>query len=234
MPSAWLTSGCSDQAFRILDNGAVEIDGQGIPTKPLPPAVLGWKDLVGRVAAKEGFPAHWIAGVMALESGGNPNAGSPAGAQGLLQLMPATARALAGRTLGPGEILDPELNVTLGARLLAKLSKRYNGNLVQVFFAYNAGSALCGAGVSHGYGNPADKGNPCSPNVWNVVADCYSSSQATVDYASIVIGYGNEALSQGFVAGGGASGGPGLGPLVLQSTIAFLGALLVAREVMRR
>jgi soluble lytic murein transglycosylase len=84
-----------------------------------------------------------LRGLVAAESGGDPDAVSRAGARGLLQLMPATAREQAGR-LGLGEISDerllaPAVNLRLGAAYLAWLLARYDGSDVLALAAYNAG-----------------------------------------------------------------------------------------------
>jgi soluble lytic murein transglycosylase-like protein len=68
-----------------------------------------------------------------------PEAISPAGARGLMQLMPSAASQFG----GPGAmsmINDPSYNMALGQRYVAMLLDTYNGNLVQVPAAYNAGS----------------------------------------------------------------------------------------------
>ncbi|MDE1985366.1 MAG: lytic transglycosylase domain-containing protein [Alphaproteobacteria bacterium] len=63
---------------------------------------------------------------------------SPAGAKGLMQLMPATAAHIGGR--GAYErLFDPGYNMSLGQRFIAQLLDRYNGNLVELCAAYNAG-----------------------------------------------------------------------------------------------
>jgi soluble lytic murein transglycosylase-like protein len=68
-----------------------------------------------------------------VESRGRPNATSPKGAKGLLQLMPATARYYG---VDPG---NPRENLEGGARHLAALLKRYDGNLNLTLAAWNAG-----------------------------------------------------------------------------------------------
>ena len=59
---------------------------------------------------------------------------SPAGARGLMQLMPATARHLGG-----GDLDDPSTNLALGQRYIAQLLSQLNGNLLELAAAYNAG-----------------------------------------------------------------------------------------------
>jgi soluble lytic murein transglycosylase len=80
---------------------------------------------------------------MRVESAFNPAAISPAGARGLMQLMPATAAAMDGRTFrGRLELLlEPELNVTLGQRYVRHLLDEplVSGELVRLAAAYNGG-----------------------------------------------------------------------------------------------
>ena len=71
------------------------------------------------------------------ESGGNPNAVSPKGARGLMQVMPATAR-------DPGFGIRPsngsqQDDVRVGREYLAKMQQRYGGDMAKVWAAYNAG-----------------------------------------------------------------------------------------------
>lgn len=71
--------------------------------------------------------------VIEAESGGNPRAVSPKGAIGLMQLMPATARAL-----GVSDPFDPVQNIEGGVRYLRHLIDRF-GDLRLALAAYNAG-----------------------------------------------------------------------------------------------
>jgi len=78
-----------------------------------------------------------LATLIKIESGFNPAAISHAGAQGLTQLMPATAAQL-----GIRDVWNPESNVTGGARWLAMLLREHGGNLLKAIAAYNAGSGV--------------------------------------------------------------------------------------------
>jgi soluble lytic murein transglycosylase-like protein len=84
-------------------------------------------------ANSAGISAALLKAVVLVESGFNPNAVSPAGAQGLCQLMPATARAL-----GVSDSFDVEQNLDGGARLLRELLDRFD-NTRHALAAYNAG-----------------------------------------------------------------------------------------------
>jgi hypothetical protein len=76
--------------------------------------------------------------VMQQESGGNPNAVSSAGAQGLMQLMPDTARA-PGFGIQPVQDGSPQENVRVGRDYLQAMLRRYNGDQQLALAAYNAG-----------------------------------------------------------------------------------------------
>lgn len=87
----------------------------------------------------------------------NPRAVSPAGARGLMQLMPGTAQKMAG-SLGLEYSLsrltaDPAYNARLGSQYLADMLKRYNGSHLLAAAAYNAGPGRVDEWVAR-FGNP--------------------------------------------------------------------------------
>jgi len=93
-----------------------------------------YQSAIDRASAETGIPKEVIIVMIYYESGGNPRAVSRAGARGLMQLMPRTARAL-----GVQNVFNPEENIMAGARYLRQLLDRYNNNLSLALAAYNAG-----------------------------------------------------------------------------------------------
>lgn len=97
-------------------------------------------DIIQREARRNGLDPFLVAALIRQESRFEVEARSSAGALGLMQLMPATARHLAQRrNLSTRGILDPELNIRLGTRFLAQLLARFNGNVEKAVAGYNAG-----------------------------------------------------------------------------------------------
>lgn len=74
-----------------------------------------------------------------IETRYQTNAVSPAGAAGLMQLMPATAKRIGGPGASGDALLDPGYNMSLGQRYIARMLNGYNGNLIKLAAAYNAG-----------------------------------------------------------------------------------------------
>lgn len=81
--------------------------------------------------------------IMQAESSGNPNAVSPKGAKGLMQLMPDTAKEMASELGIPYDetrlTADPQYNMALGTAYINKMLGRYDGNQALALAAYNAG-----------------------------------------------------------------------------------------------
>ncbi|MEZ5500650.1 MAG: lytic transglycosylase domain-containing protein [Steroidobacteraceae bacterium] len=95
-----------------------------------------YDEIIERAADSADVAAELLRAVIVVESGFNPNAVSPKGARGLMQLMPATAR-----TLGVRDPHDPAQNVDAGARYLRRLMDRFGNDLQLALAAYNAGTA---------------------------------------------------------------------------------------------
>ena len=93
--------------------------------------------IIDEAAGRFGLPAVWIYAVIKAESGGDPNALSSKGAMGLMQLMPATWRALSERhRLGP-DPFERRANVLAGAAYLRQMFDQFGPN--GFLAAYNAG-----------------------------------------------------------------------------------------------
>jgi soluble lytic murein transglycosylase-like protein len=92
-----------------------------------------WEDKLRELCERYEVDPDLARAVMRMESGGNPNAISRAGAIGLMQLMPSTAKGLG---VDPK---DPERNLEGGIKYLSQLSDKYNGDYVKTLAAYNAG-----------------------------------------------------------------------------------------------
>src|SRR5437868_12618745 len=91
-------------------------------------------DAVNAASARNGIDSDLITSVIHAESGFNPRARSPKGAQGLMQLMPGTATQL-----GVKNPFDPMANVDGGTRYLRELLDYYHDDMAKALAAYNAG-----------------------------------------------------------------------------------------------
>jgi soluble lytic murein transglycosylase-like protein len=109
-----------------------------------------WRALIAATCARV-WPSlvngpQWIEAQVYTESAGNPDARSPVGAAGLLQLMPGTAKDLGVR---PSEIFDPAKNLDAGVRYLREQYNRFPeipdhlDRLFWSFAAYNGGRGYC-------------------------------------------------------------------------------------------
>lgn len=95
-----------------------------------------YKELVMEAAVRYKLHPHLIDAVIQAESAYDPLAVSHKGAQGLMQLMPATSRLL-----GVDRPLDPRENILGGSRHLRSLLDTFNGNVTLALAAYNAGES---------------------------------------------------------------------------------------------
>ena len=100
------------------------------------------RSLAIAMARKHGLDPQLVLAVVGVESAFRPKAVSPKGAQGLMQLMPGTARSL-----GVADSFDPAQNLDGGVRHLGSLLTLYGGDVSRALAAYNAGE---GAVTRHG------------------------------------------------------------------------------------
>lgn len=104
---------------------------------------VDYAPLVAAQAAPRRLDVSWVMGLMRSESAMAADAISPAGARGLMQVMPATASRVARRHAyrfrGKEQLLDAEDNIVFGTTFLRELMDRFGDNPVLVAGAYNAG-----------------------------------------------------------------------------------------------
>lgn len=93
-----------------------------------------YASIIKKAAATYDLPEKLLAAVMKQESNFNPNVISRAGATGLMQLMPATAKYL-----GVADSTDPEQNIMGGAKYLRQMLNQFDNNISTALAAYNAG-----------------------------------------------------------------------------------------------
>jgi hypothetical protein len=108
------------------------VEAGGVDCDPLPAEQLN--SLVDAAAQKTGVDARLVRAVIDQESAGRPCALSASGAQGLMQLMPATAEEF-----DVEDPFDPQQNVEAGTKLLKSLLERYKNDPALALGAYNAG-----------------------------------------------------------------------------------------------
>ena len=101
---------------------------------PAEESIRRFTPIIDSASRLHGVDAALIHAVISAESGYNPSALSKAGAMGLMQLMPQTAKRY-----GVTNIMDPVQNITGGVRYLRDLLAMFNGNLELAIAAYNAG-----------------------------------------------------------------------------------------------
>lgn len=103
-------------------------------TQPTPAPASGISEAVDRIAAQQQISPQLIHSVIKVESNYNPYAVSPKGAQGLMQLIPSTARRF-----GVSNTFNPVENIQGGAKYLKYLLGLYEGDYPLALAAYNAG-----------------------------------------------------------------------------------------------
>jgi soluble lytic murein transglycosylase-like protein len=128
-----IAPGSPRKGLRAQDKG--EVARVSAPTEPLVRKDSAVFDVVIEEAcALYKIPASLARAIMAAESNFDPRAVSPKGAQGLMQLMPETAAAMF-----VADALDPKQNIHGGIRYLRVLANLFDGDMVRIIAAYNAG-----------------------------------------------------------------------------------------------
>lgn len=97
---------------------------------------LPYGTAISLAAERHRVDGFLLAAIVAVESGFTPEAVSPRGAMGLMQVRPAI-----GRAYGGADLRDPYANVDVGSRYVSSLMKDYKGDVELMLAAYNAGPA---------------------------------------------------------------------------------------------
>jgi soluble lytic murein transglycosylase len=120
---------------------------------------LAYHDIFSEGAQEQGVDLAWVYGIVRQESAFMDVAISHAGAKGLMQLMPATAKTVANSIgLKLSDIYDERTNVKLGTTFLRQLLDKFDGNYMLATAAYNAGPGRSKSWAAT---------NPCiAPDMW--------------------------------------------------------------------
>lgn len=146
----WSADGPGAPGYRTPPPSLVASRGQhALPELPPAPPfsrsdrerIAAMQPWVEQVAATRELDPDLVNGVIWVESRFEPRAQSPAGARGLMQLMPATAAEMAKQLGRPvARVYDPELNIEMGSLYLLLMLDRFDGDETLALAAYNAGA----------------------------------------------------------------------------------------------
>jgi len=211
---------CSGLRWMTHSDGLIEVEGEGFPEydqaslefQQLAQNAANWGGLLRAAAARYGVPLPWLLAIATMETGPwaddateQSRMVSPAGALGVMQIMPFVAEEY-GYT--PADMLVPESNIDVGAALIRRLADRGEGGLPAVSARYNSGR-LCSPGR----------------NEWNLLADA--------NYPRKVIRWNNSAIRYGVGSSPHVLAGVALGAGGLYLAAAIAG-LVTAPRALRR
>ena len=105
---------------------------------------LAYEEVVLSYSKSRKVDPYFVNGIIRQESLFDSQALSPAGARGLMQIMPATGKKLYPKTkfkepFETDALFDPDLNIRLGVKYISQLNKRFNRNGMHILISYNAG-----------------------------------------------------------------------------------------------
>lgn len=184
---AWAVNKCGGKRWRTHRNWLVEVEGEGFPMvqpgterfKYMEQTWNNWGGELERAAKRYALPTSWLLAIASIETGfvsDDPNKQrrivSPAGAQGVMQLMPFIP-GMYGGTAADRE--NAQLNIDYGAHLVSDLARGKTGaELPHIGSAYNAGGGSSGVRCSTGR------------NEWNLAAD-HNYPRQVVEYNNAAI-----------------------------------------------
>ncbi|MGB2739180.1 MAG: transglycosylase SLT domain-containing protein [Cognaticolwellia sp.] len=117
---------------------------------------LGFSNDIKQYAGDQKINPAWAFAITRRESSFMPDANSPAGAKGLMQIMPGTAKQLARKTISNRYLFQAKNNIKLGTKYLRNLLDRHDGNQVLATAAYNAGPYRVKSWLKDAESLPAD------------------------------------------------------------------------------
>lgn len=133
----------------LVEISAAAMEPAPIPTPEPPPftdaqleRIRAVQDIVSAAAGKHGVEPELINAVIWVESKFDPRARGPGGSQGLMQLMPKTADAMAKQLGRKRASYDPDFNIHAGTLLLARLLDRFDDDVSLALAAYNRGAGI--------------------------------------------------------------------------------------------
>lgn len=118
-----------------ISSGRIKQTGIVTSTSPLKGYSGKYADEINAASSKFGVDPYLIASIIKQESNFNAKATSSAGARGLMQLMPGTARGL-----GVNNSFDPTQNIMGGTKYIAQMLAKFGGDIKKALIAYNAGA----------------------------------------------------------------------------------------------
>ncbi len=144
---AFLDLGYIEKSVWVAKRLLRPLYGQSRPAEPVPRYweflyPLGYWGLVKEQSALHALDPYLVVALIREESAFGERVVSPAGAVGLMQLLPKTAHQLlkaSGGSRDPADLDSPAANIGLGTRYLAKTLEEFKGNWAMALAAYNAG-----------------------------------------------------------------------------------------------
>ncbi len=130
---------------------AAEWAGKGTMNLPLGSKIKRYKDFFEKAGQAYDIDPNLLAAMAYVESRGNPKAVSQAGARGLMQFMPDTARAM-----GLADVFDPAQSIMAAAKYMRQILDGNGGDLDMAIAGYNWGPARAGLKDGSGRGMPEE------------------------------------------------------------------------------
>lgn len=137
-------------------------ENKGITTSWFPVTVTRWQNTINTMAKRYNIDPNYVAIIMTMESGGNTNAKSEAGAIGLMQVTPPTAKDIAGKYLKTPvrhyDLNNPKTNIEFGVAYLAQLRNTFGDYTQGPSWTYTAELVAAGYNGGPGAANSVYKG----------------------------------------------------------------------------